>query len=180
MCLTGPSAGPISSATVTVFDSHFGTLHRVSVAGIPSRVRVSPDGHYGAATGFVSGDSYATIGFSTRTDVVDLRAGTVLFGLEKLTVRRDGKVFQAVDFNFWGVTFANDSRRFYATLGSGGHTYLIQGDVTTRQAAVLRSDVECPSLSPDTPGSPSRSGFPAPSSPGGCRCSMWPPSRTIR
>ena len=29
---------------------------------------------------------------------------------------KDGKPFDAVDFNFWGVTFAKDSNRFYATL----------------------------------------------------------------
>ena len=50
------------------------------------------DGAYAAATGFVNGDSYATMGFSTRTSIIDLRSGKVLFGLEKLVVRRNGKV----------------------------------------------------------------------------------------
>ena len=39
------------------------------------------------------------------------------------------------DFNFWGVTFARDGNRFYATLGTGGKTYLVEGDVAARQAA---------------------------------------------
>ncbi|MET0830894.1 MAG: hypothetical protein ABWY62_00825, partial [Acidimicrobiia bacterium] len=57
--------------------------------------------------------------------------------------------FDAVDFNFWGVTFADDSNRFYATLGTGGSTYLLEGDVARRELTVLRDNVECPSLSPD-------------------------------
>jgi hypothetical protein len=64
-------------------------------------------------------------------------------------MRRDGRLFKAVDFNFWGVTFARDSNRFYATLGTGGHTYLIEGDLARREARVLRPGVECPALSPD-------------------------------
>jgi hypothetical protein len=54
-----------------------------------------------------------------------------------------------VDFNLWGVTFARDSRHFYATLRTGGKTYLLEGDLASRQARVLRENVECPSLSPD-------------------------------
>ena len=149
VCFSSPRAGLFATATATIFDTEFRPLRSVALTGYPSRVRVSPDGRYAATTSFVSGDSYATIGFSTRTSILDLQAGKLLFDLEKLVVRRNGTVFQAADFNFWGVTFAKDSRVFYATLGTGGHTYLIQGDVTTRQAVVLRADVECPALSPD-------------------------------
>ena len=87
--------------------------------------------------------------FSTRTEILDLQKGTVALDLEKLAVTRDGRPFQAVDFNFWGVTFANDNRHFYATLGTGGRPFLIQGDVVSGTATVVRPDVECPSLSPD-------------------------------
>jgi hypothetical protein len=47
------------------------------------------------------------------------------------------------------VTFARDGNRFYATLGTGGHAYLIEGDRAARTARVLADEVECPSLSPD-------------------------------
>jgi len=149
LCLTRGNKPPLVSTRAIVFDAAFHTTHTIELAGYPSRTRVSPDGRYGAATNFVNGDSYATMGFSTRTDLLDLRAGTVLFDLEKLHVVRDGKSFQATDFNFWGVTFTSDSQHFYATLGTGGHTYLIQADVATRQATVITDGVECPSLSPD-------------------------------
>src|SRR5262249_48632838 len=69
--------------------------------------------------------------------------------LEQFAVLRDGQPIQAADFNFWGVTFARDSNRFYATLGTGGHRYLVEGDIAARRVRVLTDGVECPSLSPD-------------------------------
>src|ERR1044071_10179254 len=54
-----------------------------------------------------------------------------------------------MDFSFWCVTFAPDGHGFYATLSTGGETYLVQGDIAARQMRVLRANVECPSLSPD-------------------------------
>jgi hypothetical protein len=149
LCLTSSNTSIISGAKALIFDSQFHVLHTVQLAGLPSRTRVSPDGRWGAYTVFVNGDTYATMGFSTRTGIINMQTGAVVLNLEKMHVTRNGKTFQAVDFNFWGVTFANDNRHFYATLGSGGQTYLIEGDLTTGQATVLRTGVECPALSPD-------------------------------
>jgi hypothetical protein len=120
------------------------------LAGVPSRARVSSDGKYGASTVFVTGDSYAPGSFSTRTSIWDMATGKDLFDLEHLSVSMGGKQIQHVDFNFWGVTFdPADSNRFFATLGTQGHTYLVSGDFTARKATVLRDGVECPSISPD-------------------------------
>jgi hypothetical protein len=99
---------------------------------------------------FKEGDSYTVIGsFSTATTIYDTVTGAPLANLEDFTVTRDGKRFQAIDFNFWGVTFARERGKFYATLGTGGQTYLVEGNVQTRRAHVLRRGVECPSVSPD-------------------------------
>jgi Tol biopolymer transport system component len=116
---------------------------------VPSRTRVSPDGHWAAATVFEHGHSYAEDGFSTRTSIVDTATGHVHSDLEQFTVERDGQRFNKADFNFWGVTFAPDSDTFYATLSSGGVNYLVVGRLTTRRARVVRTGVECPSLSPN-------------------------------
>jgi Tol biopolymer transport system component len=112
-------------------------------------VRVSPDGRFAAATVFESGHSYAERGFSTRTTLYDLTGGVSLGDLEQFQTMRDGAPFHAVDFNFWGVTFARDSNMFYATLDTAGVSYLIRGNVQQRTAEVVRPNVECPSLSPD-------------------------------
>jgi hypothetical protein len=133
-----------------VFGPDLRVRHEVDVAGIPSRARVSPDGRYGAVTLFVTGHSYAAAGsFSTQTTLIDLERGTKVAELEDFTVTRAGRQVTAIDVNFWGVTFARDSDRFYATMATGGKTYLVQGSVKGRVARVIHENVECPSLSPD-------------------------------
>jgi hypothetical protein len=149
VCLV-PKQEPLGSAVrARLFDRDFRADRSVRLDGIASRTRVSADGRYGAATTFVAGHSYKDVGFSTNTSLIDLDTGKVLANLEKFAVTRDGKPFEAIDFNFWGVTFAPDDRRFYATLQSAGDIYLVEGDLQTRTARVVAKDVECPSLSPD-------------------------------
>jgi WD40-like Beta Propeller Repeat len=133
-----------------VFDQGFHVTHALDVAGVPSRARVSPDGKYGSVTLFVTGHSYADAGtFSTQTTLIDLARGEKVADLEDFSVTQDSRQVTAVDVNFWGVTFARDSDRFYATMATGGKTYLIEGSVASRTAHVLHENVECPSLSPD-------------------------------
>lgn len=136
--------------SIMVFDGAFEPLHRLPLHGVPSRVRLAPDGRLAAVTVFVSGHSYLDEGFSTETSIVDTDSGERrIANLEELEVRRDGAPFRAIDFNFWGVTFAADSDRFYASLGTGGMTHLVEGRVSTRRVDVVLEGIECPSLSPD-------------------------------
>jgi hypothetical protein len=135
--------------SATIFDGDFDVRGRVDLNGINSRARVSRDGKYGATTGFVVGHSYAADDFSTETTIIDMASGRKLANIEDFTVMRDGKQIKEIDFNFWGVTFARDSNRFYATLGTRGKTYLVEGDIRARRMRVLHAGVECPSLSPD-------------------------------
>jgi hypothetical protein len=138
--------------TAQVFNSKMETLNTIPLSGLPSRARISEDGRYGAMTVFVSGDSYleSSTAFSTRTYVVEMASGKAVDQLEQFSVSKDGEPFDAVDFNFWGITFdPNDSDHFYATLGTGDHHYLVEGSIKGREMKVVRDGVECPSLSPD-------------------------------
>jgi hypothetical protein len=134
--------------TAKIFDAGFNVLHTWALTGLPSRARVSPDGRVAAITVFEQGHAY-TDSFSTRTTLVDTFTGRLITELEQFTVSRRGERFRAPDFNFWGVTFARDSDRFFATLGSGGERYLVEGSIRAREAHVVVPGVECPSLSPD-------------------------------
>lgn len=148
LCLATAESGV--SYEATIFDSSLRPLKQLSLAGLPSRARVSSDGRYGAMTVFVNGHAYlGSGGFSTTTTIVDMRSGEELANLEDFEVSKDGSSFDAADFNFWGVTFAADPDRFFATLRSGGHYYLVEGSLSRRTVRVLRAGVECPSLSPD-------------------------------
>ena len=149
VCLVEVTEGITIKYFADVFDDQFVRLHRLSLTGLPSRTRVAPDGRLAAITVFETGHSYVDAGFSTKTTIVDTIAGQTVTDLEAFAVSRDGKPFREADFNFWGVTFTQDSNRFYATLASGGVKYLVEGDAAARTARVLRAGIECPSLSPD-------------------------------
>ena len=131
-----------------IFDEQFRRFHRLPLTGLPSRSSYarwpSRRDHGLRERPFVR-----TGRLFDSHDHRRLVAGRTLGDLEQFTTWRDGKRFQAVDFNFWGVTFAEDGNRFYATLASGGPRYLVEGNVDARETRVVRTGVECPSLSPD-------------------------------
>jgi hypothetical protein len=149
ICLMYDSSGSAPLVWVTLFGPDFKPRHQFTIEGILSRARVSPDGKYAAFTVFVTGHSYNDPNMSTATVLLDTATGASLGNLEEFEVWKDGQLFQAPEFNFWGVTFAQDSNRFYATLRKGNTTYLVQGDVAARKLTILHENVECPSLSPD-------------------------------
>jgi hypothetical protein len=148
VCLVDNRVNVMPPGIAHIVDGDMKTLFTLDLPGVPSRTRISPDERYAATTVFVAGESYNGH-FATRTYILDLQTGAILGDLERFTTLRDGKKFSAVDFNFWGVTFTKDSNRFYATLWTNGTTYLVEGNVAERSLRVLRTNVECPSLSPD-------------------------------
>ena len=130
ICLTA-DRGAVTTYGATIFDEDLKTVATLDLPGLPSRTRVSADGRHGAMTTFVYGDSYAASTFSTRTQLLDLSTGESLGDLEEFTATKDGEVIDAVDRNYWGVTFGTGDE-FYATLQTGGQRYLVKGDLATR------------------------------------------------
>lgn len=143
-----PGVLPVMTEII-MLDDHLREQRRIEIPGTPSRAKLSPDGKIATWTSFVTGDSYAATGFSTRAGLLDLGTDQLVKTIEELPVLKDGKRYFASDVNYWGITFAKDDKRFYATMASGGSTYLVQGDYPRYRGQVLRSNVECPSLSPD-------------------------------
>ncbi|MER7513796.1 hypothetical protein ABTX82_36585 [Streptomyces lavendulae] len=132
-----------------VLDRRLREIKRVTVPGIPNRARVSASGNVLSWTAFATGDSYATTAFSTRTSILDLRTGYLISSMEEIPLTIDGTRYHAGDVNYWGVTFARDDNRFYATVSTKGRTHLVEGNLRDWSAKALRENVECPSLSPD-------------------------------
>lgn len=132
-----------------ILDSRLNELSTFPVAGLPSRARISPTGRIASWTVFVGGDSYNSVSFSTRTSILDLRTSDLTGNMESFVVIKDGQPYHAADINFWGVTVANDDNTFYATMASGGKTFLVKGDLSKRTVQTITQNVECPSLSPD-------------------------------
>ncbi|MET7619578.1 hypothetical protein [Streptomyces sp. NPDC005408] len=136
-------------AYAVVLDRRLREVRRIALPGIPNRARVSASGRMLSWTMFASGDSYATSAFSTRTSILDLRTGYLVKNMEQIPLTIDGRRHHAPDLNYWGVTFARDDNRFYATVSTGGRTHLVEGDMRRWSARALRANAECPSLSPD-------------------------------
>ncbi|GAA0967120.1 PD40 domain-containing protein [Acrocarpospora macrocephala] len=146
-CLT--PVGALTATSLVVMDAALRPLKEIPLTGFPNRLRVSASGRMIAWTLFIDGHSYATNGFSTQTGILDTRTGRIVRSLEDFTITRDGRPYRNADVNFWGVTFAGDDNRFYATLSTGGRRSLVEGDMAAGTVRTLRDNVECPSLSPD-------------------------------
>jgi hypothetical protein len=140
--------GVVTRYELLELDTSWHRTGSAQVPGIPSRTRLSPDGSLVASTTFVGGHSYMQVGFSTATEIREV-GGSSLGNLESFTLVIDGETVAPRDRNLWGVTFATDDRTFFATVGTGGRTYLVRGDLERRTLTSIRENAECPSLSPD-------------------------------
>jgi hypothetical protein len=147
LCLT-IDRGVVTTFTATLFDDNWQPVRTWPLPGVPSRTRFSPDGSKAAFSAFITGESYATVGFSIAT-VVWSSASDDTVNLEDFALTVNGQAVTSADRNFWGVTFGRDPDTFYATAASGGQTWLVRGDVTDRTLVAVRGNAECPSLSPD-------------------------------
>jgi hypothetical protein len=151
ICLAA-KRGAVTTYSAELLTGRLAAEKPVPINGIPSRARLSADGTWLATTTFISGHGYGTIGFSTETTVTDATTGSSLGNLEK-TFRTviDSRSVTASDLNIWGVTFPRGDRptTFYATVATGGSTWLARGDLTARTLTAIHRDAECPALSPD-------------------------------
>jgi hypothetical protein len=139
--------GMVQTYGITMLDSELRPAGTADLAGLPSRVRMSADSSLVATTTFVGGHSYAQASFSTETII--RREGKRLGNIESWKSTVDGRPLRSVDRNFWGVTFADDDDTFYVTAASGTTTWLMRGSMKGKSINSLRTNAECPSLSPD-------------------------------
>lgn len=140
--------GVVTKHQALQLDAEWQETGRRPLPGVPSRTRVSSLGDLVATTSFVTGHSYMSSGFSTRTDVRSLRGGADWGNLEEFSLTIDDRRVDPVDRNVWGVTFI-DAQAFFATVATGGKTWLVKGDLAERTLASITSEAECPAVSPD-------------------------------
>ncbi len=146
ICLNS-ERGVVTTYSILNLNAALQKVGETPLTGTPSRTRLSADASTLVTTTFVSGHSYADTAFSTETII--RRNGTSLGNLEDWKAYVDGRPMIAVSRNFWGVTFAADGDTFYATGSITPTTWLMKGSISKRTLTSLRTDAECPSLSPD-------------------------------
>lgn len=140
--------GVVTTYEVKELDPDWEEVDSSALPGLPSRTRLSPDGSLVATTVFVTGHSYLSTGFSTATEVHEFGGGKRWGNLERFQLVIDGEPVNPVDRNIWGITFVDD-QTFYATVGTGGTTWLVHGDLDARTLTAVSEHAECPSISPD-------------------------------
>ncbi|MFC7649424.1 TolB family protein [Streptosporangium lutulentum] len=142
---------PLGATRLVVLDRALRERRSIPLTGFPNRLRVSASGRMVAWTLFIDGHSYSSSGggFSTRAGILDTRTGTLTESVEGFAATVNGLAVPGGGHERVGVTFADDDNRFYATMSSGGHRYLIEGDFAARTFKTVTDGVECPSLSPD-------------------------------
>ncbi|WP_242904291.1 TolB family protein [Actinomadura terrae] len=148
VCLTVERKA-VAQTYAVVLDGQGRRSHLFPVEGVPSRAQVSASGRMISWTTFVEGHNYQSKNLSTRTGIFDRKTGRLWLDLEKFRLLQDGRRNWSADLNYWGVTFTRDDDRFYATARTRDRTYLVEGRVSTRTMRTLRTNLECPSLSPD-------------------------------
>lgn len=148
VCLTA-DRGIVTTYGITELNARLSPTTDSELAGPPSRARMSTDGSMIASTVFVSGHSYSAPSFSTQT-IIRRESGSVVGNLEDFATTVDGRPLTETDRNFWGVTFVDDDT-FFATAAStsAGKTWLVKGSVSGHAMTSVRTDAECPSISPD-------------------------------
>ena len=143
--------GVLTTFEADLYDESWQRIRSWPLPGIPSRTRLSDDGTLLTSTSFVTGHSYAGGAFSTETVVRALEPGRDDPGdIEQFALVVDGERVDVADRNMWGVTFVGGDE-FYATAASAslGRTWLVRGDFATRTLTAVRTNAECPSISPD-------------------------------
>jgi len=147
MCLR-IDRGVVTTFGAYLLDNSGKQLNSWGLPGLPSRTRISPDSTLASYTAFITGEAYATVGFSVATRIVGTD-GKDYGDLESFTFLVDGATITAADRNFWGVTFTDDDNVFYATGATNGKTWLVKGDLAARTLTAIHGTAECPSISPD-------------------------------
>ncbi|MDQ4503529.1 hypothetical protein [Sinomonas sp. ASV322] len=136
-----------STTEELILDADWHIVRTRTLAGLPSRARLSADGRFAASTVFVSGHAYSG-SFSTATEI-SATDGESFGNLENYSITIPGTSLTPQERNVWGVTFAKDGDTFYATVGSSDRNWLVRGSVGQRTLTAIHAGVECPSLSPD-------------------------------
>lgn len=125
-----------------------------AISGIPSRVRLSPDGRKVGVTVFEAGHSYQALGeFSTRAVIIDIATGDSV-DVSRMRVEPGTLMGQVRDLVTWGVTFRDDDE-FYVTVLDAQATAerrvptLVRGSLSAGTLTPLAPWAECPSIAPD-------------------------------
>ena len=148
LCLVEEPEGKAVRQVLYLFDATFTLGARLVLNGIPIRARVSPDGRLAAVTTYGEEESPAGERLASESMLIDVASGRVLGDLRSFSVSSaaDQPIVAPIDIS--SVAFV-DNDRFYATLSTSDHRYLVSGSATGQRLAVIGSGLANEAVSPD-------------------------------
>jgi len=149
LCLLEESKDATVKNVAYIFDKTFTKRQRIELAGVPIRARLSPDGKLATVTTYAEEESPAGERLASESILIDAASGQVLADLREFAVVNER--FPAIDgpIDIASVAFEADSDRFYATLSTPAHRYLVSGSVRRRLLEVVGDGVANEAVSPD-------------------------------
>ena len=132
------------------FDTSFARGNRLVLSGVPTRVRVSPNGRRAAIT--VYAEEHMPDGqerLATDSVLVEVPDGRVIATLREFAIDRPGKLSPTAPLDYSSVAFEPDADRFYATLNSGDFWFIVSGSISSRGLAIVAEGFASEALSPD-------------------------------
>ncbi len=149
LCLAEEAAEGTVRYVADFFDWTFTRRARLSLAGIPTRGRVSPDGRLAAVTVYAEEEGAGGERLASRTTIVDTSSGRVLADLHDFTLDLPAGASPASPRDFASVAFDRDGDRFFATMMGGGAEYLVTGSIGRRRLEIVATGLASEALSPD-------------------------------
>ena len=149
LCLAEEAADGTVRYVADFFDRTFTRRTRLSLAGIPTRGRVSPDGRLAAITVYAEEEGAGGERLASRTTLVDTTSGRVLADLHDFTLDLPAGAAPASPRDFASVAFDRDGDRFFATMMGGGAEYLVTGSIRRRRLEIVATGLASEALSPD-------------------------------
>jgi hypothetical protein len=149
ICLVEEPRGREVAHVAYVLDRRFARHHRVELAGIPVRCRLSRDGRWAGITTYAEEELPEGERLAMTSVLLDIQGGRILANLRDFTLDKGpfDRIRAPVDFA--SITFLDHSDRFYVTVTSGGTRYLAEGSVGGRNIRVLREGLANEALSAD-------------------------------
>lgn len=149
ICLT-EEIGDVRVAHVAhTFDDRFRRRHRLELAGIPVRARMSPDGRRAAVTVYAEEESPSGERLVARSVLIDVASGAVSRDVAEYSLSTDGFPSVHGPGDVGGVAFVGDSDRFVATLVTDDGRYLVSGAIRAQRLTVIARGLANEAVSPD-------------------------------
>lgn len=148
LCLVEEAAGMVTRHAAVVFDRRFRRQHRIPLAGVPTRVRVSPDGRLAAVSTYAEEEAPSGERLALESVLIDAERGVVLADLRAFRLDPEGPQV-GTPRDFASVAFDADGDRFYATLSTPASRHLVIGSARDRRLRVIAADMANEALSAD-------------------------------